>query len=59
MTDQEPTQTHKIVIETFTDYSEAIAALDEQIEVARLISQNIAEIAEAIEQYELQNDIKQ
>lgn len=58
MNDDEPTQTLKIVLETYTDYSEAIAALDEQIEVARVLSENIASVAQAIQEYEIKNNIQ-
>ena len=54
---QEPTQIRKIIIETYTDYSEALAALDEQIEVATMLSENIAELADAIQTYEVANNI--
>ena len=51
---QEPTQIRKIIIETYTDY---LAALDEQIEVATMLSENIAELADAIQTYEVANNI--
>ena len=54
---QEPTQIRKIIIETYADYSEALAALDEQIEVATMLSENIAELADAIQTYEVINNI--
>ena len=57
MTDQEPTQTSKIILDTYTDYSEAIAALEEQLQVASVLSENIASVAEAIQEYEKRNNI--
>ena len=55
--DEETNQNHKIVIESYTEYSQAVAALDEQILAAELISINIAELAAAINAYELDNEI--
>lgn len=55
--DEETNQNHKIIIESYTEYSQAVAALDEQILAAELISTNISELASAIHAYEQHNEI--
>ena len=57
MEEQEPSQKLNIILETFTDYSEAIAALEEQVALAAELNDNIASLAEAIQQYETSNNI--
>lgn len=57
MEESEPTQKLNIILETFTDYSEAIAALEEQVMLAAELNENIASLAEAIQQYETDNNI--
>ena len=47
----------KFILETRVDYEEAIAALDESIEAASLLSISIARIAEALEVYEEKHTI--
>ena len=47
----------RIILETDQDYREALAALHEQIEAASDLSDNIAIMANAIEEYEKVNDI--
>lgn len=58
MDEQEPIQKLNIVLETFTDYSEAVAALDEQVAIAEELNSNIASLADAIQQYEMNNNIQ-
>lgn len=48
-----------IVLETDTDYREAIAALDEQINVVKRLMDSVVMIAEAINVYEIEHDIEQ
>jgi len=57
MDQPEPTQKLNIILETYTDYSEAIAALEEQVDIAQELHENIAILADAIQQYEATNNI--
>lgn len=57
MTDAEE-EYSRIILETDQDYREAVAALDDQLKSASLLADNIAVMASAIEQYELDNKIE-
>lgn len=48
----------EFILETDTDYREALAALDEQIKAAEILMTNVTDLATAIEQYELDNNIQ-
>lgn len=56
MEEDEPVS--KIILETYQDYREAVNALNLQIVAASQLSDNMAVIAEAIEAYELENNIE-
>jgi hypothetical protein len=47
----------RIILESDIDYREAISALSEQLLMASQLADNIAVVAEAIEQYEADNNI--
>ena len=47
----------RIILESEIDYREAISALSEQLLMASQLADNIAVVAEAIEQYEADNNI--
>jgi hypothetical protein len=53
----EDVEEFKLIIETREDYEEVIAALDESIEAASLLSTSIARLAEALEAYEEKHKI--
>jgi len=48
----------RIILETEEDYREAISALDDQLQAAAILSDNIAVVAAAIQQYEEDNGIE-
>ena len=48
-----------ILLETDTDYREAIAALDEQIKVSQKLWNSVETLARAIDKYEQDNNIEQ
>jgi len=45
------------ILETRQDYEEAVAALDESIEAAQVLSISIARLAESLETYESKHNI--
>jgi hypothetical protein len=48
----------RIILETEEDYREAIGALDDQLHAAAVLSDNIAIVAAAIQQYEEDNNLE-
>ena len=48
----------RIILETEEDYREAIGALDDQLQAAAVLSDNIAIVAAAIQQYEEDNNLE-
>jgi hypothetical protein len=48
----------EFILESDVDYREALAALDQQIQIAEQLMTNITDLATAIDKYETDNNIE-
>jgi hypothetical protein len=56
--DEEQIEYSRIILESDQDYREAVVALDEQLKAASQLADNIAIMAKAIEEYEIENELE-